>query len=184
MEFGFWEVTCAILVPGVLLASWIDYAQRRVPNWLNLALILLGFGVQGYFNGSSGLAAGFWGLLTGFGLLIVPWMMHGMGAGDVKLLAAIGVWMGPLLTLYSFGLGAGIGGVVAVLMIVSTGRLRMACANLGIILAKCSNRQTLFSEFGSAKSFGTSSQLLPYGVPLTAGTLIVLGGKMFGGWGI
>ena len=37
MEFGFWHLTCAILVPGVLLASWIDYSQRRVPNWLNLA---------------------------------------------------------------------------------------------------------------------------------------------------
>jgi hypothetical protein len=41
-----------------------------------------------------------------------------------------------------------------------------------------------FSEFGSAKSFGTSSQLLPYGVPLTGGTLIILAGKVFGWWGM
>jgi Flp pilus assembly protein protease CpaA len=47
MEFGFWQVTCAILIPGVLWASWIDYAQRRVPNWLNASLIALGFIVQG-----------------------------------------------------------------------------------------------------------------------------------------
>lgn len=184
MEFGFWQVACAILVPGVLLASWIDYAQHRVPNWLNLALIVLGFVAQAYFLGWSGVGVGFWGLLTGFGLLILPWMMHGMGAGDVKLMAAIGVWMGPLLTLYSFGLGALIGGFVAIVMVVSTGRLRLACANLGVIMAKCSNRQTLFSEFGSAKSLGTSSQLLPYGVPLTAGTLCILAAKMFGWWGI
>ena len=184
MESGFWQITCLLLVPGVLLASWIDYAQRRVPNWLNLALIVLGFSVQGYFNGWGGMATGLWGMLVGFGLLIVPWMMHGMGAGDVKLMAAIGVWMGPMLTFYSFALGAAIGGAVAVIMIVSTGRLKMACDNLGIILAKCSTRQTLFSEFGSAKSFGTTSQLLPYGVPLTAGTLVVLVAKMFGWWGI
>ena len=180
----FWITVWAVLVPGILWASWIDYSQRRVPNWLNLALIVAGFVVQGIYFGWAGCATGVWGLLTGFGLLIIPWMMHGMGAGDVKLLAAIGVWMGPLLTFYSFAIGACIGGLIAAVMIISTGRLRMSCANLGIILAKCSSRQMIFSEFGSAKSFGTTSQLLPYGVPLTAGTLIILGAKMFGWWGI
>lgn len=184
MEVGFWHVTCAILVPGILLASWIDYSQRRVPNWLNLALIIVGFVVQGWFFGWYGCGIGFAGMATGFGLLIIPWLMNGMGAGDVKLMAAIGVWMGPLLTLYSFGLGAVIGGLTAIVMIVSTGRLRMACTNLGIILTKCSNPQLAFGEFGSAKSFGSTSQLLPYGVPLTAGTLIILAATVFGWWGM
>lgn len=184
MEFGFWQTTCAIMVPGVLLASWIDFSQRRVPNWLNLALIVSGYLVQAAFNGWDGVAAGTWGLLTGFGLLIIPWTMHGMGAGDVKLMAAIGVWFGPLMTLYSFALGGLIGGVVALIMILSTGRLRMAYVNLGLIVTKMSTRQAAFSEFASAKSFGATSQLLPYGVPLTAGTLIVLAARMFGGWGI
>ena len=184
MQFGFWETTCAILIPGILLASWIDYSERRVPNWLNAALIVMGFAVQGSFHGWSGLTIGFWGLLAGFGLLIGPWMMHGMGAGDVKLMAAIGVWIGPMLTLYSFARGAVIGGVVGVIMIVSTGRLYQAYANMSIILAKCTNRQTMFTEFGSAKSFGNTSQLLPYGVPLTAGTLVILAARMFGWWGI
>ncbi|MHC5110048.1 MAG: A24 family peptidase [Planctomycetota bacterium] len=184
MEFGFWHATCAILVPGVLVASWIDYAQRRVPNWLNLALIVVGFIVQGWFAGGAGMWAGFLGMWTGFGLLIIPWMMHGMGAGDVKLMAAIGVWFGPWLTFLSFSLGVVIGGVAAIVMIMSTGRLHMACANLSVILSKCSNKSTLFSEYGSAKSFGSTSQLLPYGVPLTAGTLIILAAKMFGWWGV
>ena len=184
MEFGFWPVTCAILIPGILLASWIDYSQQRVPNWLNLALIVVGFGVQGAFFGWSGMVVGFWGLCTGFGLLIIPWMMHGMGAGDVKLMAAIGVWIGPTLTFYSFALGALVGGAAAVVMILASGRLHMAYVNLTTIMTKCSSRQTLFSEMGSAKSFGATSQLLPYGVPLTAGTLFVLAAKMFGWWGI
>ncbi|MEK6677374.1 MAG: A24 family peptidase [Planctomycetota bacterium] len=183
MALEFWSVTCVVLVPGVLLASWIDYAQRRVPNWLNLSLILAGFAVQGWFFGWSGMSAGLIGMLTGFGLLIIPWMMHGMGAGDVKLLSAIGVWLGSWLTLCSFMLGAVIGAVAAMVMIMSTGRLRMACVNMGIIMNKCSRPETMFSEFGSAKSFGATSQLLPYGVPLTAGTLIVLMGKMLGWWG-
>lgn len=184
MDTAYWNMTCAILIPGILLASWIDYSQKRVPNWLNLAILFTGFGLQGIFFGWAGVGTGLLGLLTGFGLLILPWMMHGMGAGDVKLMAAIGVWLGPVLTFYAFAMGAVLGAVAAGIMILSTGRFHMACANMGIILAKCSKRETLFSEFGSAKSFGATSQLLPYGVPLTAGTLIVLGAKMFGWWGV
>lgn len=184
MVFDFWHVTCGLMVPGILLASWIDYAQRRVPNWLNLTLILVGFIVQASFFGWSGIATGGLGMLMGFGLLIVPWLMHGMGAGDVKLMAAIGVWLGPWLTLCSFAVGAVVGGLTAIVMILSTGRLRLAQANMAVIMAKCSNPATMFTEFGSAKSFGTTSQLLPYGVPLTVGTLIVLSGMMMGWWGV
>jgi prepilin peptidase CpaA len=182
MEFGFGHVTAAVLIPGILLASWIDFSQRRVPNCLTL--LLAGLAAQGWFHGGAGLTAGLTGMLVGLGVLIVPWLMHGMGAGDVKLMAAIGAWLGPWLTFCSFAFGAVIGGAVAVTMILATGRLRMACANLGVILAKCSNRQAVFSEFGSAKSFGATSQLLPYGVPLTAGTLVVLAARVFGWWGI
>ena len=98
MNIEFWQLTWVLLVPGILWASWVDYKERRVPNRLNLAIILVGFTLQCVFNGWAGITTGTLGLLTGFGLLIVPWMMHGMGAGDVKLMAAIGVWLGPALT--------------------------------------------------------------------------------------
>ena len=182
MLSGYWGVTCAVLVPGVLLASWIDYAKRKVPNWLNAAIAVTGFCAQGYFLGLSGVWSGFLGLLVGFGVLIVPWAMHGMGAGDVKLMAAIGVWFGPWMTLLSFGLGGLIGGVVGLLMILWRKRLREAWSNMGVIWMKLRSRETLFSEFGSAKSLGSKPQLLPYGVPLTVGSLIVLSGQVFGWW--
>lgn len=179
----FWLATGVLLVPGVLLASWIDYAQRKVPNWLNATLIVLGFAVQGYFNGWEGVGNGAAGLLVGFGVLIVPWLMHGMGAGDVKLMAAIGVWFGPWMTLVAFAAGALIGGAVAVLMIVASGRTYHALANMNVIWLKMQSSSTLFGEFGSAKSFGETSQLLPYGVPLTAGSLLVLAAEVFQ-WGV
>jgi len=184
MQWDYWQVTCAILVPGVLLASWIDYKARKVPNWLNAALASAGFGAQFWFNGTDGLSAGGLGLLMGFGVLIVPWAMHGMGAGDVKLMAAIGVWFGPWMTLVAFSVGAVIGGVVAVIMILASGRLWNAVANLQTILVKVSNTKTAFSEYGGTKSFGDSSQLLPYGVPLTAGSLIVLCGQCLAWWAL
>lgn len=171
---AYWWMTCAILVPGTLYASWVDYSEKRVPNWLNATLLCAGLATQAAYFGWSGLATGFGGALMGFGLLIVPWLMHGMGAGDVKLMAAIGAWFGPVMTFYAFAVGAVLGGMTAIAMIVSSHRMRHAYANLGVILNKCTNRATLFSDYGSAKSFGATSQLLPYGVPLTAGSLLVL----------
>ncbi|HSW46851.1 MAG TPA: A24 family peptidase [Phycisphaerae bacterium] len=178
MADSFWLTTCVVLVPGILLASWIDYAQRRVPNWLNAALAAAGFAAQAYFHGLHGVALGAAGAAVGFAVLIVPWLMHGMGAGDVKLMTAIGVWLGPYMTLLSFCVGAVVGGGIAVAMIVGSGRMWCAYANATTIMQKVSDRSTVFSEFGSAKSFGSTSQLLPYGVPLTIGTLIVFFGQI------
>ena len=174
MTFEYWLATCVIMVPGILYASWVDYKDRRVPNWLNAAIAAAGFAAQGWYNhGLSGVGTGALGLLVGFAVLILPWLMHGMGAGDVKLMMAIGVWLGPALTLYSFLVGALAGGVIAVVMIVSSGRIWNAWANMATIMCKVTNRSTIFSEFASARSFGDTSQLLPYGVPLTIGTLVV-----------
>ena len=139
---------CAVMVPGILWASWIDYRERRVPNWLNAAIAVAGLAAQAWFHGFSGLGSGLLGM-------------------------AVGAWLGPWATFLSFCAGALAGGLIAALMIFSTGRQWQAYANCATILAKVSNRSTIFTEFGSAKSFGSSSQLLPYGVPLTIGTLIV-----------
>lgn len=178
----FWWVTTSLLIPATLLASWIDYSQRRVPNWLNAAIAISGFFVQGWFFGLHGVGMAALGLLVGFGVLIVPWLMHGMGAGDVKLMAAIGTWFGPWLTLVSFCVGAVIGGVIAIVMILAAGKTWMAYANLLTIAHKVSSPGRMFSEYGSAKSFGGTSALLPYGVPLTIGSLIVWFGQGQGLW--
>lgn len=187
----FWPITLALLVPGILYASWIDYAQRRVPNWLNAALAGVGLLVQGLAFGwyttdgdgvAGGVAWGLLGLLVGFGVLIVPWAMHGMGAGDVKLMAAIGCWLGPWLTLLSFAVGALFGGAMAAIMIYTSGRTVHALTNIQTILTKMRRLDTAFGTFGGAKTFGHTSQLLPYGVPLTAGTIAVLLTYYCGGW--
>lgn len=182
MGTGYWELTLAVLVPGTLYASWIDYAERRVPNWLNAALAACGLAAQTAFFGWNGLGWGALGLLVGFAVLIVPWAMHGMGAGDVKLMAAIGAWLGPWLTVISFASGALIGGVAAIIMICSTHRVAHAMVNMHTIMLKMRSVQTAFGEYGGARTFGHTSQLLPYGVPLTAGTLAVLFTYYFGGW--
>ena len=179
MQGSYGLMICLVMVPGILWASWIDYKDHRVPNWLNAAIAAAGFTAQAWFFGWPGVGIGALGLLVGFSTLIVPWLMHGMGAGDVKLMMAIGVWLGPWYTFLSFCVGAVAGGVIAVTMILSTGRLYHAYGNLLTIASKVSKPSTVFSEFGSAKSFGDTSQLLPYGVPLTIGTLMVFFGQRF-----
>lgn len=182
MSFGYWEVTLTVLIPTTLYASWVDYSQKRVPNWLNAALATSGLITQAAFFGWMGLGTSVLGLLVGLGVLILPWLFHGMGAGDVKLMAAVGAWLGPWLTLLSFVVGALLAGVVAMVMILATGRAIHAYFNLQTILAKLRRLDTAFSEVGGAQTFGDTSQLLPYGVPLTAGTIGVLLTYYFGGW--
>ncbi len=182
MQLGYWEWTLALLIPATLYASWIDYAERRVPNWLNALIAVCGLTMQVTFFGGSGVSAGLLGLAVGFGVLIIPWLMHGMGAGDVKLMAAIGCWLGPWLTLVSFAAGAILGGIVALIMIYSTGRVVHAYTNMQTIMTKMKRLDTAFGTYGGARTFGETSQLLPYGVPLTAGTIGVLLTHYFGGW--
>ena len=171
---GYFRVSAAFLVPSVLLASWIDLRYHKVPNWLNLFIILSGFTAQAVFHGWMGLWQGLLGMLLGFGLLIIPWLMHAMGAGDVKLMAGIGVWLGPVLTLRAFCVGAILAGGIAVVMIVLGRRLWQAYFNMGLIMTKLKSFKTAFSEFGSVKVLQSTSQLLPYGVPLSIGALVVM----------
>jgi len=171
---GYFQVSAAFLVPSVLLASWMDLRYHKVPNWLNLFIIVSGFTAQSVCHGWMGLWQGLLGMLLGFGLLIIPWLMHAMGAGDVKLMAAIGVWLGPVLTLRAFCVGAILAGAIAVVMIVLGRRLWHAYFNMSLIMTKLRSFKTAFSEFGSVKVLQSTSQLLPYGVPLSIGALVVM----------
>lgn len=178
----YWHFTAAMMTPAVLLAAWIDWRQHKVPNWLTATIALSGLIVQSMYFGWAGLGAGLAGLALGFGLLIVPWAMHGMGAGDVKLMAGIGAWFGPVMTLTSFAVGAVLGGVIAAVMILLAGKTQLAMANLQTITYKMTHKEVFFSDYGSAKGFGQTSQLLPYGVPLTIGSLAVLAVQLVWYW--
>ena len=178
----YWVMTLIVLTPATLFASFVDLRQRRVPNVLNAVLAIAGIGVQFHYHGASGIHSAAAGALVGLGLLLIPWLMYAMGAGDVKLLAAIGTWLGPALTLYSFIAGAIIGGAIGGVMIVANRRAKTASANLDVIFHKLAHFKTAFSEYGSVKSFGDKTMLLPYGIPLTIGTLIILWGQYFQWW--
>ena len=161
----------AVLLVG-LVACVTDLKSRRIPN-------VLTFGASGaalvfwtWSAGAAGLGLSVAGWAVGCALF-VPWfMLGGMGAGDVKLLAALGAWVGPRDALW-FALCAGLaGGVFAVAVSLVTGYFRESVGNLwGLLMFwRVAGVQPL-PELTLASARGPR---LPYAIPITVGAVTVL----------
>jgi|SRR4051812_7186830 prepilin peptidase CpaA len=95
----------------VAIATFTDLRSRRIPNWLVLPFLLVGIFVSTWVQGWYGLAHSLEGMGLGALLFGVLYFMGGMGMGDVKLVAAIGAWVGPSqlgLALVITGIAGGI----------------------------------------------------------------------------
>jgi len=104
-----------LLIPLALTLwiAWGDLRTRRIPNYLTLGTAVAGLAYNFMGYGLSGLADGVLGMLLGCAFLILPYLWGGMGAGDVKALAALGAWLGPWLTVFLFCYMGIAGGVIA-----------------------------------------------------------------------
>src|SRR4051794_8998381 len=98
-------------------AAVIDGLKLKVPNWLTLHMILGGLVFSVWAGGTVGLVRSVEGAAVGLALLLPLYAIGGMGAGDVKLLAGVGAWVGPWVTLQAFVATALVGGVMALFMI-------------------------------------------------------------------
>ena len=107
-------------------------------------------------------------------VLQLPIEMMSHVISRIKLMAGMGVWLGPMLTLRAFCVGAIFAGAIALVMIVAGRRLWQSYFNMSLIMTKLRSWKTAFSEFGSVRVLQSTSQLLPYGVPLSIGTLVVM----------
>ncbi len=98
------------LIAFVLAAAIYDIRYRRIPNWLNLSGLVLGFGLNVLFFHMRGAVTASEGLLFAAAVYLPMYMLRGMGAGDVKLMAAVGALVGPsnwILILLATGLVGG-----------------------------------------------------------------------------
>lgn len=86
------------------LAAAIDLRANRIPNYLTVPAALLGLAYHTLAPSGLGPLASLAGFGVGFLLLLLPWLLGGGGMGDVKLLAALGAWLGPLMMLVAFAL--------------------------------------------------------------------------------
>lgn len=88
----------------VTVAAVIDLRSWRIPNWLTVPMALIGLATRLIVetNKLEALKDSLFGFAVGFGMLFVLWLIAGGGAGDVKLMGAMGVWLGPTTIVLAF----------------------------------------------------------------------------------
>jgi prepilin peptidase CpaA len=155
----------------LIIAAVIDGWKFKVPNWLTFPFIIGGWIFCTAHAGWAGLGGSLAGTLVGLALLFPAYAVGGMGAGDVKLLAGVGAWIGGTMTFFAFCFSAIAGGVIALAMVLLRRSWRQHWLQLQAIIQEffiIRNPQQLAAIAAQRKS---SMLLLPYGVPIAIGTI-------------
>jgi prepilin peptidase CpaA len=168
-------------------AVYLDLTRKKIPNLLTLPFIAIGLLYHLWTGGWAGLFFSLVGLAAGLGLLLLPFATGGIGGGDVKYLGAVGALQGAGFTLATLIIGAGLGGICALVLLAVKGRLGITLRRLGgLVLAPLlrmiglSLKSDLFfraAAWFSPPPVGEEQPLtFPYGVPIAIGALLVLSG--------
>ena len=123
------QLSTLLLLCLVTVAALIDMRSHRIPNWLSLGGTTLALGLYIVFLGfgRDGLLTGLGGCAVGLAVFLPFYIKGGMGAGDVKLMAMVGTFLGPLHALLAAGLGLGIGSLMGLaVLLYRRGGLLMA----------------------------------------------------------
>jgi prepilin peptidase CpaA len=173
----------AVLAALLAAAVWHDLRTRRIPNRLVLGGALAGLAFQtllapgaGLFTtpfGALGLLDGLAGLGLGLALLLPMYMLGAMGAGDVKLMAMCGAFLGPRDMLGAALLTLIAGGVLALAVAVGSGRLAQVLSNLRLLLLHALVRA---GTGGTARLDAPPvvTGKLAYAIAIAAGTVLQL----------
>ncbi len=173
-----YDFSTLLLLTVLFAACWTDVRRHRIPNRLVLAAIVGGVGLHTWFFAWQGMAASLGGLLVG-GLILLPFYilkvrgLRLMSAGDVKLMAAVGAFLGPLNILMAIGLTLVMGTLTAVGYLICKG-------GLGIYLQR--NWLTLKTLlltgqwlYQPPEQNEVAMHRFPYALAIAAGTLLTLG---------
>ena len=166
-------VSAPLVALGAILAfaaAW-DLATARIPNWLTLSAAAGAVAWHATVGGGKGLLVSACGWLVGVALLLLPWALGGLGAGDAKLMAAVGAFLGPKGCLAAFLGTALVGLVAAVALLAWHGTLGRACRRwlrMGTLLslgqpgyeAPDPGERTPRLRYGFAIALGTAGAVL------------------------
>ena len=107
------SIPVALLSGFLLVAVCTDHRNHRIPNWLTGNMLLAGIATQTLIAGFDGLVTALAGMAVGLAVFLVPYAQRSMAAGDVKLMAAVGTFVGAkivlIASLISLIAGASIG---------------------------------------------------------------------------
>src|SRR5262245_3967541 len=112
------------------LACISDLRSRRIPNALTFPAALCGVAAAALVDGMSGATTSATGWLVGIAIFFPFFALGGLGAGDVKLLGAIGAWLGPSIVIRVALYSAVAGGVFAIALALKRGYVRTAVRNI------------------------------------------------------
>ena len=160
-------MTTIALILILTISVFTDLRNRKILNIITMPAILIAIIYHSVTSGFNGLLFSGQGFLVGLGIFIIPFIMGGIGAGDVKLLAAVGAWKGTVFVLYTGVYGAIIGGLISIVILLKQRRLVSTL------------KQMLFSIFYLKSAKGPlfideteSTMSIPYAIPIAVGALL------------
>lgn len=156
---------------GILaVALATDLAERKIFNWLTFPAIALGLGLNVWAYGLPGLQGSLLGLAVGAAVFVLGFLVGGMGAGDVKLMAAVGAWLGWPASMAAVLYVTMLGGVIALVAAAANGQLLRLFKNVYWFLVG------LFVKGASAdmSQLESAAKPVPYGVSIALGSALAL----------
>src|SRR5664279_775700 len=151
--------------------AFVDVRERRIPNWLTYPGIVLGFVLRGLLLGWKGIGSALIGCLLAGCIFLLFYLVRAMGAGDVKLVAAVGSLLGPTDALVMLLATAICGGVMAAVYAVYRRQVRSTLVNVGASLQF--HAQAGLRAHPELNLDNPAALRMPYGLAVAAGTLYV-----------
>lgn len=163
-------IAAAFLIPLALLIGYYDVCYRRIPNAFVLATLATGILINVIFGGIDGALSSLGGCALAFFLMFVLHVFGAMGAGDVKLFAAIGAVMGHQLVLPMFFVVILTGGILGVISMLRAGEPKLIMMRvLHIVIGVLPGHNVPRFSVPEDRRY-----TIPYGVAITLGSLISL----------
>jgi prepilin peptidase CpaA len=170
---GVWILTVVLAIA----AGWTDWRSRRIPNWLTLPGLVLGIALNSAAFGWSGTRSSLLGAALGLALLLPFVLVRSLGAGDWKLVGALGACLGPHHLINVLVGTLLIAGVMALGLIVWKKRVRQTLRNLGRMLAAFF---TLHLPGPELSLDNPQSLKVPFGVAVAVAVILYTGGQAWG----
>ncbi len=169
MELSNWAI--AILVVGMVTAVISDLSSCRVPNKLTFSMVLVATVLHAWFGQWEGLMFASTGLVAGL-LCFLPFHLLGaMGAGDVKLLAAVGAVVGPGTVVIAALMTILAGGVIALVYITARGGLPAMLRRYSSMFVLLTAKQPQYIPPAPGEAAGLR---FPYALAIACGTALAI----------